>query len=747
MIAFSRTKHEAAVIRKVFKGEPEAYRYIVEQYQPMVYAVALAHTGNIYLADKVVVATLKDGFDRLISLTDPKRLGMLLCTIAQGEAEKLLIKIKQNQNKPRNRKEEAPIDMKWVQSELIDPINEELGSFSVQERKGILLYAFCGMTAKNIALVLKIDQKEAAEDLARTRENIEKALLKEVSNALQPEINNKERLVAIMTAVAGPFVAEKAAQESQIGKPPTKITPIVIAASIVVVVAIGGYFGYLALFGGNDGSQVDVAVSSEGDTVPDQASTESSGPDSVEIPVRNNTYTLEGRIVDQRFWKDGIAGLTVEAAGKTSETDNYGEFVIGGVPKGDHLIKVSYDGIVFPNTRRISTEGNNKPITIEVTEDIPTRFKFQARVYDHNTKDIISKFEVTTCKNFPDMMQPYQLNLFREQNNPEGILRDRYLTFGDYTMYVRAHGYAPFSLQFTIDENWDPNQEYEFPLYRSVALEASVYGPNGVSIAEASVMPRVGTLDGIVTGSAEYVHTDSKGNFSLFTLPIGIQSFLILHITHGTGRAIVELEPGRTTKIRIQLPDKGALTGDITVNKKPAKFKEVRRRVSGSGIDVTRNIEYFSPGQYELKTTPEPVTIIGCVGPGDDDKWFERRMELKTEPSMDAPTWLDFNFSSGIGIIEGDVTLHGAPPRSVFVELLYNIGQKDDKERILFELGAVSTFHLENLPLGTGTFKIYTSPRAMSQTDFASAHALMDHSEEDFELTADTSTVRLDIAL
>lgn len=749
MVAFSRTKHEAAVIRRVFKGEPEAYRYIVEEYQAMVYAVALAHTGNIYLADKVVVATLKDGFDRLVSLTDPKRLGMLLCTVAQGEAEKLISRRGSNWNKPRSRQESPPIDMKWVQSELIDPLNEELGSFSVQERKGILLHAFCGMNAKGIANVLKIERKEAEEDLARTQENIEKALLKEVANTLDPEINNKERLVAIMTEVAGPFVAEKAAKVTKIGKSKKKVVPVMVGFSLVIVVVIGGYFGYRAFFGmgerPTEGNEAPVTVAvAEGEV--ENVPPEKEGEEPAQVVP--DSFSIEGRVVDRRFRQDGIAGLTVEAAGQTAETDFFGSFVINNVPKGKHSVKISYEGKQLHGDRTLSTDGENRPIDVEVTQDVPARFPFQGRVYDHNTNEVITEFEIATCKDFPDMLQPYllELELFRKQSNPEGRFEDRFVTLGDYTMYVRAHGYAPYPLQFSIGEDWNADKVHEFPLYRAAALEASVFGPTEVSIADASVMPRQGTIHGTVTGEIEYGRTDSMGKFSIYTLPVGVQSFLIHHLTHGTGRAIVELESGRTTQVRIQLPSKGALTGDITLNKKPTKFLGLRKRVSGSGVDLTRNLVYISPGQYEVNLAPEEVTIVGSVSPGEEDKWFERRLELSTTVEIDKPTWLDFNFNSGDGLVEGAVTVRGEAPRAVFIELEYTLPE-NGKESILYDLGATDAYRIDNLPFGTGTLHVYVSPRAMNKTDFASARALMDHREQDFSLNDSAPTAKIDAVL
>ena len=181
-------------MRRVFQGDVAAYRHIIEKYQPMVYAIALAQTGSVYLADKVVVETFEQGYERLFSLTDARKLGLLLGSIAQQSADQLSLRRVPNWNKARARDVDTPpVDLKWVQNELIEPLEEDLGSFTPQERKGILLHAFCKYSSKNIADVLKIERKEAEEDLSRTRENIERALLKEVVKTLKPEVNNKEQ--------------------------------------------------------------------------------------------------------------------------------------------------------------------------------------------------------------------------------------------------------------------------------------------------------------------------------------------------------------------------------------------------------------------------------------------------------------------------------------------------------------------------------------------------------------------------
>ncbi len=750
MISLSRTKHDAAVIRRVFKGEPDAYRYIIEKYQPMVYAVALAHTGNIFQADMVVVAAFKEGFDRLVSLTDPRHLGMLFCALARSEAENLAARRSAGKKTLRKRAEASPIDMEWAQSELIDPLNEELGSFSAQERAGLLLNAFFGLSARNIAYALKLERKEAEEDLARTRENVERALLKDVVNALDPEVNSKERLIAIMNEVAGPFIAQKAAEETRLGKPKRKVVPHIVAVAAVIVLAIGAYFGYRAF---QDFSAETTLPSRTG--TEQRPGGETDGPadpgtlagDDTVSPDVPAIYTIEGRVVDSRFTQDGVAGLTVAAAGREAQTDFFGAFELRGLQRGEHRVTVSYDGVVLAENRRLTTERRNSPIQIDVNENVPARFHFRGRVFDHTTGAAIQEFEVATCKDFPDMLQPYVLELFKPQRHTEGLLHDRFVTLGEYTMYVRAQGYAPTPRQFIIDENWDFNRVHEFPLQRAAALEATVYSPTELSIAGASVMPRQGTAYGTAAGVIEYLKTDSMGRFTIYFLPVGVQSFLIYHLDYGTGRAIVELEPGKTEQIKIQLPRPGALTGDITLDRKPITFASFRRRAAGATVDQTRNLVYNSPGQYEIVFAPEPATIIAAIEPTANEQWFERRMELETIVTPDEPTWLDFNFKTGQGRIEGDVLLRGEVPRSVFIELVYNLDDEENIERIVYELGSVSSFRIDSLPLGNGEFNLYASPRAMSKTDFASARSLMDRFRRPIEMTETVTELQMNVAL
>ena len=742
MISFTRSKSEAATIRRIFQGEPEAYRLIIEQYQPMVYAIALAQTGNVFLADKAVASTFEEGYGRLVSLTDARKLGVLLSSLAQHISEQLSLRRTPNWNKPRPRTGTPPVDLKWVQTELIEPLGEELGSFTLQERRGILLHAFCGFSSRQIAEVLKIERKDAAEDLARTRENVEAALLKEVVKALDLEVNSKERLLHILRNVAGAAVASKAEDQTRIGRKKTKLMPAILASVIVLVLGITAYFGYRVVNRIRTGWDAPAPVAAR-DTSSDAAD-EAASPDDTPAVLPGN-YTIQGRVVDERFITDGVAGVIVEAGGKQAETDFYGSFEIRGVARGQHDVSIRSGHHTIKRGVRMHTEEHNEPIMIPVDENIATPFRFRGRVFDRNTGQAIPRFEVATCKDFVEMIQPYLIKQFREQRHLEGVLEDRFITLGDYTMFVRAQGYAPLPVYFTIDESWTGQRVFEFPLYRSTGLIGAVYGANELSVGGASIIPRQGTAYGVILESLEFARTNSMGRFELYTLSVGVQSFMVTHLQHGVARAIVELEPGKTSEIRVQFPRRGALTGDITLDRRPTRFREFRRRIGGSTIDLTKNVNYISSGQYEIVLTPEPITLVAGVGPGASDRWFERRMEQDTTVSMTEPTWLDFNFVGGRGSIQGNISVQGTAPRVVFAEVVYVL--EKGRDILVFDLGSAGGFKLDNLPPGRGEVTIYTSVRPTDRGDFHAARVLMDKQTRPFSLDESQGYVYLDFSL
>jgi len=732
VLSFSRSTSEAATIRRIFQGEPEAYRIIVEKYQPLVYAVALAQTTSVTMADKVVVDTFEEGYGRLVSLTDPRKLGALLCAIAQQYCEQLLLRRVPNWNKPRPREADSgSVDLKWVQSELIEPLGEELASFTLQERQGILLHVFCGYSAKQIAETLKIERKEAQDDLARTRENIEKALLKEVAKALDPEINNRERLLHILSKVGGPEVVEKAAAETRIGRAKPKVGPKLIGAIVVLVIGISLYFGYRLLSGGPADEPAPAPVASE-QPAPAPQPEAVAPPTEGEAPaVIAGNSVLKGRVVDSRFITDGVAGLAVEASGKRVETDFYGAFEIRGVARGQHDVIVRNGDKVIREGVRMHTEEPNEPITVVVDESIPARFQFQGRVFDRVSNAAITTFEVASCKDFPDMLQPYLLELFREQQNPEGTVHDRFVTLGDYTVYVRARGYAPFPIRFSIDENWTGQQMYEFPLYRSATLKLSVYGANELSVGGAQVMPRQGVAQGLAMDAVAYGRTNSMGTLEIYTLPIGVQSFLVSH-AQGVARAIVELEAGKTADVKVRIPRRGSLTGDITLNRYPTKFREFRRQIGGSMVDLSKNVNYISPGQYEILLTPEPVTIAAGIEPSASDRWFNRLMKKDVTLNTAEASWLDFNFGGGAGSLQGNVTIQGGVSRHAYAEVVCNV--ENGTDHLFYDLGAAGAFSLDNLPVSKGELTIYVSDRQADAKEFDSMRVLMDKDTKPFDM-------------
>jgi len=748
---------EKTAIQRIFKGHPDAFRLIVEEYQPVVYAIALAQSGNVIIADKAVVAAFRQAFERLVSLTDAKRLGHWLCALTHNETEALLAVRGPDRLKLRDRDPSAKLaDLNWLQTELIEPLNEDLSSFSVQERKGILLHALCGATPRTIAAYLKIELKDAAEDLARTRENVERKLLREVAAALAPEINSKERMVHIMREVAGDAAAIKAARETRLGRVKGRRLPLFMGAATMLVLAIAGFFVYNAFFAlpmeipfvspGPPAAPATPAVPAA-PARPSEAAPANPSPaapqESAQAPTN---YALQGRVVDKRF-SIGIPGLTATAGDKSAETDPFGSFEIKNVQRGEYEVVISYKGEVLSKGNLMHTEKKNPRISLDVTDKVPAQFTFRGRVMDAKSGMVIPVFELAACKDEQQMMPPYLLNDFKPQASSEGLLVDRYVTYGTYTLYVRAQGYAPLPVTVTIGDGWNNDTVHEVRLLRSATIQGRVYGPNELTLQDARIMPREGNPEGVARSKINYATTDENGNFAIYSLPVGVNWFLIDHRSGGIAHAVIVTEPGKVTDVKIQMPKKGSLAGDITVEGYPSKFSQFR--IASGMVAGSRTVEpqYNAPGAYEVpKLPPGDLTILASVSPTENAPWFDRVYERTVALDMTQPTWLDFNYATGPNKISGAVSLRGAPPKSAFLELSLLRPDAANVEHIYFDLGSTAAFSVDKLPRGKGEITLYCSNKAVSKQEFSTARGSMEKQTKPFEFI-EAKEMRLDFAL
>ncbi|HQL94062.1 MAG TPA: hypothetical protein PL005_05250 [Candidatus Hydrogenedentes bacterium] len=800
-MAFRPVNNDRAAIRRIFQGQPDAFRHIIERYQPVVYAVALAQSGNVAAADKVTVSTFRMAFDRLVSITDAGKLGHWLCALAQGEMDKVLAHRGADRFAPRDRDPSSvAVDLNWLQTELMDPLNEELGPFSMQERKGLLLHVLCGKSSRQIAGLLKIEPKEAAEDLARTLENVEKSLRKEVASALAPELANKERMVHIMREVAGDTAAIKAGKDTHLGRAKRRgVSPVALAAGFAALAAvvIGGYFAYAAFFAPADpaepvttasGTEPEAPAAPETPSAPTDpgsppetpaAPPEGEAPAPPEgtpaaaptpgTPAMPTNYALQGRVGDKRFG-DGIPGLLVtvydvDAAGQiitdpgpdgvpdltrqlgpSATTDLYGAFEITGVTRGEHKVAISHEGRLLAHDVRLVTDRKNPRVDIDIVGRVPLRFAVRGRVTDAGTGQPIPDFEIAACKDWHQSLQPYVLDEFRAQSDAGGGFTEQFQIMDEYTLYARAHGYAPLGVPFSLTDTWNADTVLEFPLLRSAVIKGKVYGANELTVSGVRVMPRQGTPEGTVRGKLQYASTDNRGEFSVYTLPIGPNWFLFDHREYGSGRAVIVTEPGKVTEVKIQLPRKGSITGDVVVDGLPAQFTEFRV-TSGSTVGSrVLEPEYSTPGQYELsKLPPGQVFVAARVAPSPSDPWFDRVYEQKGVVDLSQVTWMDFVYASGACSVGGAISHQGGAPRSAFVEVTLFRGE-NAVERLLIEASGSGTYTCPGIPAGKGEVTLFASTKSISRKDFPAARGGMERKTVPFEVLEGQQAV-VDVAL
>lgn len=743
-------------IRSVFQGDHNAWRRLVERYQPIVYAVALAQTGNVIVADAVTAKTFQEAYERLASLTDPRKLGHWLCAHAHREAEALNPARRGAAFRPRARDMSAvQVDLKWLQSDLVDPLMEELSPFRLEERKGLLLNVLCGSSARTIANLLKIEPKDAAEQLARTRENVDKQLLKELAAAVQPEMYCKERMIHIIRTTMGEDAAIDAARRTRLGRPRRSRLPLLVGLGIIVVLGVGGYFGYRAFMAPAPSStspenakQQAAAAPASSDDAPAAAPEPGQPAPAPDQPVL--LQTLKGRVIDDRF-ADGVPGLLIEAAGKTAETDPYGVFEIRDVPKGRHNVTVRCaDQVLVENypletgknvllnitdpTLNVKSAESNPCIVVRITDAIPTPFRFCGRVVDAQTQLAIPKFQIAAYKGAPICIPPFIYDEFRDWDTADGQFCEHVVAIATYTFYIRARGYSPTPVTISINENWDNDSITTVNLHRAASIQGKLIAPNGMTIGNATVHPRYGVPESVIKGGKLwYTRTDSRGEFTLFDVPVGPAWLLFDHRDYGIARAIVDVQPGQISTIKVQVPSKGALTGDITVNGRPARFEELRISSAYAGSRVV-SPEYPSPGQYEVtKLPPGEVTVIGRVIPGAEDRWIGRVYDQPVKVSINEPNWVDFNFITGT--LNLNVQFSAEGKASVFLEVAI---ARDDAgrstERVFYEVTGQNGFTVTGLPECRGEVVLYTSTTPVAKEKFLVDRKSLNKTTKPFEI-------------
>ncbi len=192
------------VIRQVLNGRRERFSELVNRYQPVVYGVALAHTGNHADAEDVVQDTFLKAFQSLGKLRESSRFGSWLVSIAKNVCRDLKKKHTRESFLAENADERIGVSAHDLsRKELHDLLWTHVLKLEEISREILILYYFSGKNTREIASILDISNDASQKRLQRARDVLGRELVKVLGIELrhQPSKELTKKLMAAITVL------------------------------------------------------------------------------------------------------------------------------------------------------------------------------------------------------------------------------------------------------------------------------------------------------------------------------------------------------------------------------------------------------------------------------------------------------------------------------------------------------------------------------------------------------------------
>ncbi len=187
------------VIRQVLNGRRERFSVLVNRYQPVVYGMALAHTGNHADAEEVVQDTFLKAFQPLGKLRESSKLGGWLVSVSKNVCRDSRKKHNRESTLAENADERIGVFVQDLsRKELHDLLWTYVLELEESSREILILYYFSGKNTREIASILEISNDASQKRLQRARDVLGRELVKVLGTELrhQPSKELANKLMA-----------------------------------------------------------------------------------------------------------------------------------------------------------------------------------------------------------------------------------------------------------------------------------------------------------------------------------------------------------------------------------------------------------------------------------------------------------------------------------------------------------------------------------------------------------------------
>lgn len=243
---------DRSVIRRVLRGNSDAFRVLVDRYEGMVYGIACAHVGNAVDAEDVSQETFVRLYQWLDRLSSERSVGAWLVQVARSVAIDWRRKHGREMPYPSTGIADAPSLPNPARDELHRAVWEQMATLGSEQREILVLYYFRSKRRREIARLLGISSEAAAKRLQRARDELGRRLVDALGDDWSAKKHDRSRAARVMGAVATSPVAWKPSASlalsgaAIVGASAAKVVTGIALAGILIAALVYGGWRYMS---------------------------------------------------------------------------------------------------------------------------------------------------------------------------------------------------------------------------------------------------------------------------------------------------------------------------------------------------------------------------------------------------------------------------------------------------------------------------------------------------------------------
>ncbi len=416
---------------------------------------------------------------------------------------------------------------------------------------------------------------------------------------------------------------------------------------------------------------------------------------SLETGETGNLF-IRGRVTDPQG--NPISGADVHARsgtgyGHTAKTLYDGAFEIAGIAAGSYSVSAFHREYSPPDTREVRAGETNVVVVLQPSA------KVSGQVIDAATGQPLQEFEVAEVS--ARQLERQQAMAYMNWEpffDPDGRFS---LPVGlgqvERVLVVRAEGYAPEQQSIGQVASGQRLDNLVFRLRPGAIVEGTVRDASGNAIPGAVIFQ--GTDE---RRNAALARTDTSGAFRAAGLEPGAADLTASHPSYAPATVTITTRLGAVTRADFVLGTGGTVEGYVTKSGQPLEGQTVSLNLS----NAHQNAVTDATGYYAFRRLPEGegTVTVNLRGQASGD----RRQYVNSQRSVivaeNSVTRADFDFSSQDAVVEGMVTVEGAPASQAYVSL--TVTSSGGEQRTGTRIEANGFYRLENLSPGSATLDV-----------------------------------------